>query len=77
MRIGIFRMLLAFFAGVLVTLFLLVPGKTGPTLLVNGDCSAQTADIARAGDRIERLGDQAMVLAYRAKDYLQQRNNQP
>ena len=77
MRMGLFRMLLAFFAGVIVTLFLLVPGKTGPTLLVNGDCYAQTADLGNAGDRIEHFGDQALVLAYRAKDYFQQKTTQP
>lgn len=63
-------MFLAFFAGVLVTLYVLIPGKHGPTILVNGDEGGQFKELGRAGDRVERFGDTALVYAYKAKDML-------
>jgi len=75
-RWGVLRMLLAFFAGVLVTLFLLIPGKTGPTVLVNGSVESQLDDLSVAGVKIEQVGETALVYAYRAKDYLQMKIGQ-
>jgi len=66
-------MVLAFFAGVLTTLYFLVPGKTGPTLLVNGDRQVQFDQLGQAGDKVEELSDRALAYAYQAKDYLQER----
>jgi len=66
-------MVLAFFAGVLTTLYFLVPGKTGPTLLVNGDRQVQIGQLGQAGDKVEELSDRALAYAYQAKDYLQER----
>jgi len=72
-RWGLLKMLLAFFAGVLTTLYFLVPGKTGPTLLVNGDRQVQFDQLGQAGDKVEELSDRALAYAYQAKDYLQER----
>jgi len=68
MKLGLFRMLMAFFSGVLVTLFFLVPGKSGPTVLVNGDSQRQTAELIAAGGQIELFGDKALSLMYRLKE---------
>lgn len=76
-RLGIFRMLIAFFAGVIVTLFFLVPGKTGPTLLVNGDRQLQIQQLDQASDKIEAFGENILTCAYQAKDYVQNRLNNP
>ncbi|OQA10837.1 MAG: hypothetical protein BWY65_00354 [Firmicutes bacterium ADurb.Bin373] len=72
-RWGLLKMVLAFFAGVLTTLYFLVPGKTGPTLLVNGDRQVQIGQLGQAGDKVEELSDRALAYAYQAKDYLQER----
>jgi len=64
--------MLGFFAGVLATLFLLVPGKTGPTVLVNGDAQAQVAQLGQAGERLESFGDKALSWAYHAKDFIRE-----
>jgi len=72
-RWGLLKMVLAFFAGVLTTLYFLVPGKTGPTLLVNGDRQVQFDQLGQAGDKVEELSDRALAYAYQAKDYLQER----
>jgi hypothetical protein len=72
-RWGMFKMVLAFFAGVLTTLYFLVPGKSGPTLLVNGDRQVQLGQLGLAGDKVEELSDRAMAYAYQAKDYIQER----
>ncbi len=72
-RWGLLKMVLAFFAGVLTTLYFLVPGKTGPTLLVNGDRQVQLNQLGQAGDKVEELSDRALAYAYQAKDYLQER----
>ena len=73
---GVLRMTVAFFAGVLTSLFFLVPGKTGPTILINGDQDRQIADLENAGQRLEDLSDRTLDSVYRAKDYLAQRINQ-
>jgi len=64
------RMLVMFFAGVLITLYFLVPGKNGPTLLVNGDRQQQNAEIGAAGEKIEKMGEAALCWTYKAKDYV-------
>lgn len=73
---GLLRLAVAFFAGVLTCLFFLVPGKTGPTILVNGDRERQVADLEQAGEKIENLSDQALGYIYRARDYVSQKMNQ-
>ena len=75
-RLGIFRMLFAFFAGVLVTLFFLVPGKSGPTLLINGDRQLQIRQLDQAGEKIEAFGENILTCAYRAKEYVLTRVNE-
>ena len=67
-----FRLVLGFFAGVLATLFLLVPGKTGPTVLVNGDAQGQVAQLDQAGQRLNALGDKALSWAYHARDFIRE-----
>ena len=62
------RILVGFFCGVLMTLFLLVPGKTGPTVLISGSAEQQMADLDQAGRKLEGMGDTALALAYRARD---------
>ena len=74
---GVLRMMVAFFAGVLTSLFFLVPGKTGPTILINGDQDRQIADLENAGQRLEALSDRTLDCVYRAKDYVAQRIKQP
>ena len=69
-------MTVAFFAGVLTSLFFLVPGKTGPTILINGDQDRQIADLENAGQRLEDLSDRTLDSVYRAKDYIAQRIKQ-
>ena len=70
---GILRMTVAFFAGILTSLFFLVPGKTGPTILVNGDRAGQVADLEQAGEKIEKFSDIALDYAYRAKEYVHEK----
>jgi hypothetical protein len=67
---GVLRMAVAFFAGVLTSLFFLVPGKTGPTILVNGDQERQMADLGQAGEKIENWSDQALSYVYRTKGFI-------
>jgi len=73
---GMLRMTVAFFVGVLTSLFFLVPGKSGPTILINGDQDRQIADLENAGHKLEDLSDRTLDYVYRAKDYLAQRLNQ-
>ena len=70
-RIGLLRMAIAFFAGVFSTLFFLVPSKSGPTLLVNGDPQSQLQDLNNAGEKVVKIGDTILVFAYNAKDFVQ------
>jgi hypothetical protein len=65
-------LVLAFFAGVLTTLYFLVPGKTGPTLLVNGSEQVQFTQLGEAGEKVEELSDRALYYAYQAKNYFQE-----
>ena len=69
-QLGIFHILVAFFSGVLATLFFLVPGKTGPTLLVNGNRQVQFEDLSRAANKVELLSNKVLSLAYQTKDFL-------
>ena len=64
------RMLVMFFTGVLATLFFLVPGKNGPTILVNGDSNQQVAEISQAGEKIEKVGETALAWTFKAKNYV-------
>ena len=70
-RAGFLRMMIAFFAGVFSTLFFLVPSKSGPTLLVNGDPQSQLQNLSDAGEKVIRFGDSILVCAYKAKDFVQ------
>ena len=63
-------MLLAFFAGVLTTLYFLVPGKHGPTILVNGDEQEQINDLDSACGKIQKASDIALFYTYKAKDWV-------
>jgi hypothetical protein len=67
LRWGALRLLLAFFAGVLTTVYLLVPGHKGPTVLVYGDSRTQLADIGNTGERLTAMGRQALDYAAHAK----------
>ena len=62
------RMLMMFFAGVLVTLYLLVPGKNGPTVLINGDSAQQITELSQAGDKIEKMGDIFLIACPRINE---------
>jgi hypothetical protein len=61
-------MLVAFFAGVLVTLYLLSPGERGPTILVSGDRHVQLGSFNRAADKIEEMADVLALYAQRARE---------
>ncbi len=73
---GLFRMVLAFFAGVLATLYFLVPGKYGPTILVNGDEQGQIGDLDSACGKIQKASDLALFYAYKAKDWVHTKTDQ-
>jgi len=73
-RWGLLRLFLAFFAGVLATVYFLVPGRTGPTVLVYDQREMQVADISRAGDRVSQWGRDALGYAGRAKEYLKEKS---
>ena len=65
-------MLLAFFAGVLTTLYFLVPGKSGTTVVVSGDRQNQLHQISQVGEKIEKSCDLALFYTYKARDYVRQ-----
>ena len=69
-RSGLLKVMLAFFVGVIVTVYFLVPGKVGPTVLVSGDRQLQARQLDQAGQKIERAGAATVLYALRAKDYL-------
>ena len=70
-RLGLLRMLFAFFLGVIATLYVLTPGKTGPTVLVSGDRQFQLEQFDKAGQKIEQAGGAAALYAQKAKDFIQ------
>ncbi|MBN2376919.1 MAG: hypothetical protein JXD22_10985 [Sedimentisphaerales bacterium] len=70
---GLFRMLLSFFAGVLVTFYLLVPGGHSPVELLNPAQVGRAVDFDRAGQKLEQAGDLALLYAVRAKDYIKEK----
>ena len=67
---GPLKILVAFFAGIIVSVYLLVPGKVGPTVLVSGDRQLQSQQLDQAGEKIERAGAASVLYALRAKDYI-------
>ncbi len=67
-RLAIMPIFIAFFSGVILTLFLLVPGKTGPTILVSGDHQVQVEGLNQAADRVEAVGDKLFHFAFNAKE---------
>ena len=73
-RFGLFRMVFSFFAGVLVTLFCLIPGKTGPTVLVSGDFGDQSRQMQEAEKRLEGVCDRVLTALYAMKTNLSQKN---
>ena len=73
MRLVLLRMLVAFFVGVVVTVYLLVPGGKGPTILVHGDKQVQLANLNRAGEQIAKMTDMTAFYTHKAKERLQQR----
>ena len=66
-------MLFSFFVGVLVTIYLLVPGNHSPAELLNPAQLGQAVDFDRAGQKLEQAGDMALVYAVRAKDYIKEK----
>ena len=73
---GLLRMMVAFFAGALTCLFLLVPGKKGPTILINGNRDQQVAELDKASRKVENISGQALDYAYKAKNFLHQKISQ-
>ena len=69
-RRGFLPLVIAFFMGVMATFLFLVPGKTGPTLLVSGDSRLQSEQFDRAGEKIEEIGDTLLAGLYRAKQFV-------
>jgi len=67
----VLRIVISFFAGVLATLYLLVPGNIEPGDLFDTEKRGQLAQFDCAGDRIEQGGDLATFYAYKAKNYVQ------
>ena len=70
-RSGILRMLIAFFAGVFTTLYLLTPGGVGPTIVASGQEKLQNQQFHNAGETIQNAGDITALYAARAKRYIQ------
>ena len=70
-RSGILRMVIAFCAGVIATLYLLVPGKVGPTILVSGEEKLQYQQLQNTGKKLQEAGDITVLYAARAKRYIQ------
>ncbi len=70
-RTGLLKFLIGFFAGVITTVCLLVPGRTGPTVLVNGDATVQSEQLAQTGIRVQELGRAAHERLRSATDYLE------
>jgi len=69
-RWAMVRLLLAFFAGVLLTVYLLVPGRSGPTVLVCGDERLQIQQLDRAGERLAQAGSHVWGYVGQAGDHL-------
>lgn len=57
---------IGFFAGIVVTVCLLVPGKIGPTVLVCGDEQLQQQQLDSAGRKVEQFGTD--ILNYITRD---------
>ena len=72
-RSGILRTLIAFFAGVFTTLYLLAPGKVGPTILASGQEALQNQQFQNAGESIQNAGEITTLYAARAKRYIQEK----
>jgi hypothetical protein len=64
-------LVISFFMGVIATLLILVPGKTGPTLLVSGDTQLQRQQFGKAGEKIEKIGDNLLAGLYHTKEFVQ------
>lgn len=73
LRSRIFTGLVGFFVGVITTLCLLVPGKIGPTVLMQGDREVQRAQLNEAGDKLEHIGQAAARGVADAKGYFKDR----
>lgn len=68
---NLLRMLLAFFAGVIVTLYVLAPGDRKLMDLVKGSTPAREwADFGQAAGKVEQLGDQTVAFFYRTESKL-------
>ena len=70
-RSGILRIVIAFCAGVITTLYLLVPGKVGPTILASGEEKLQYQQLRNTGQKLQEAGDITVLYAAKAKRYIQ------
>ena len=64
------RIIISFFAGVLVTLYLLIPGKIELGDFLDTEKRCQIADFNRAGEKIDEMGDLALFYTFKAKEYV-------
>ena len=64
------RIFISFFAGVLVTLYFLIPGKIEPRDLLDSQKRSQLAHFDQAGEKIEQAGDMAVFYACKAGKYV-------
>lgn len=74
---GSLKLLVAFFAGVIVALYLFVPGRGGPVLSDGSTWQSQAGSLDRLGGDLERAGDTAALYLRRAREFLHDRLAQP
>ena len=72
-RSGLLWFLVAYFAGVLTTVYFLAPGRVCPADVLNPAKWSEIADWKRAGDRVTGAADLTVLYAHRAKDYVHDR----
>ena len=65
--------LIAYFAGVLTTVYFLAPGPVCPADVINPAKWSEIADWKRAGDRVTNAADLTTLYAQRAKEYVHNR----
>ena len=65
------RVFIAFFAGVALTFYVLIPGKIQPRDLLNSQKRSQLANFDQASEKVDRMGDLAAFYASKAKNYVQ------
>ena len=72
-RSRLLAILIAYFAGVLTTVYFLAPGPLCPADVLNPAKWSEIADWKRAGDRVTNATDLTALYAHRAKDYVHDR----